>query len=124
MTSTRQPGYETRDVSPRVPLGAAVLALTLLALILALVAGAFALRGGGGGAPTADGFSKLSLGGVDTPSLQADPSDDVSRMRAISEQGLHEYGWVDQQAGIVHLPIERALELYVRRHGEDAGGEP
>jgi hypothetical protein len=28
------------------------------------------------------------------------------------------YGWVDQKAGIVQLPIARAMELIVKEHGE------
>lgn len=28
------------------------------------------------------------------------------------------YGWVDQKAGIVRLPIERAIELTVRDHAK------
>jgi hypothetical protein len=27
------------------------------------------------------------------------------------------YGWVDQQAGVVHLPIERAMELTLQQYG-------
>ena len=65
----RDPGYEQRDVSPRLPLAAAVVVLCLLALVLGLVAGAFALRGDGG--PRATGFFELSLGEPGTPHLQA-----------------------------------------------------
>ena len=36
-TPRRDPGYEQRDVSPRVPLGAAVLVLCLLAVVLGLI---------------------------------------------------------------------------------------
>ena len=38
--------------------------------------------------------------------------------QAIREQGeerLHSYGWVDQGAGIVHIPIDRAIDLIVER---------
>lgn len=27
------------------------------------------------------------------------------------------YGWVDQKAGVVHLPIERAMELTAQQYG-------
>jgi len=27
------------------------------------------------------------------------------------------YGWIDHKAGLVRLPIERAMELVVREHG-------
>lgn len=34
----------------------------------------------------------------------------AERRRAASER-LHSYGWVDRQGGIVHVPIERGIEL-------------
>lgn len=30
----------------------------------------------------------------------------------------HSYGWVDQKAGVVHLPIERAMELTAQHYGK------
>jgi len=32
----------------------------------------------------------------------------------IKEQAANSYGWVDQKAGVVRLPIDRALELTVQ----------
>ncbi len=32
-------------------------------------------------------------------------------------QRLETYGWVDKQANIVHIPIDRAIERYVREAG-------
>jgi hypothetical protein len=31
------------------------------------------------------------------------------------EKQLHSYGWVDEKAGVAHIPIERAMELTVQR---------
>ena len=31
------------------------------------------------------------------------------------EQTLHSYGWVDQPAGVVRIPIDRAMELLAQR---------
>jgi hypothetical protein len=31
------------------------------------------------------------------------------------ENQLHSYGWVDEKAGVAHIPIERAMELTVQR---------
>jgi hypothetical protein len=33
------------------------------------------------------------------------------RMRARQQQRLGSYGWVSKEQGVVHLPIERAIEL-------------
>ena len=45
------------------------------------------------------------------PRVQAKPSDDLARMRARDEAALHSYGWVDRRAGVIHIPIERAMEV-------------
>lgn len=34
-----------------------------------------------------------------------------TRDRAAREERLRSYGWVDQRRGVVHLPIDRAMEL-------------
>ena len=45
------------------------------------------------------------------PRLQATPSLDLERFRAREADRLSTYGWIDRQAGFVHIPIERAMEL-------------
>ena len=49
------------------------------------------------------------------PQLQPNPVEDVARMRAREAEQLHKYGWVNKQAGVAHIPIERAMELVVQR---------
>jgi len=45
------------------------------------------------------------------------------RMKILAEVRDHvtqhqdSYAWIDQQAGVVQLPIERAMELTVQRYG-------
>lgn len=31
------------------------------------------------------------------------------------------YRWIDQKAGILQIPVDRAMELFVREHGEGGG---
>ncbi len=45
------------------------------------------------------------------PQLQPDPVTDMNKFRAAQEERLNSYGWVDQQAGIVHIPVERAIDI-------------
>ena len=45
------------------------------------------------------------------PQLQPDPVADLNKFRAAVEQQLNSYGWTDQRAGIVHIPIERAIDV-------------
>lgn len=49
------------------------------------------------------------------PRLQPDPVADMDKFRTQVEERLNSYGWVDQKAGIVHIPIERAIELTAQR---------
>lgn len=53
------------------------------------------------------------------PRLQVDPLGDLDTLRAREAAQLNGYGWVDRQAGVVHIPIDRAMELLVARR---AGG--
>lgn len=36
--------------------------------------------------------------------------------RAMAHTLLRSYGWVDRGAGLVRIPIERAIELYLQQH--------
>jgi cytochrome c oxidase cbb3-type subunit III len=47
----------------------------------------------------------------------------LKEMRATEDAVLHSYGWVDQAAGIVRIPIERAMELLAER-GLPARAQP
>jgi hypothetical protein len=49
------------------------------------------------------------------PHLQTDPFVDLIELRAEEERVLTSYGWVDQHAGVAHLPIDRAMDLVVER---------
>jgi hypothetical protein len=49
------------------------------------------------------------------PGHQNFPSEDIKEFRAKENAELNSYGWVDQQAGIVHIPIEEAKKLVVER---------
>ena len=50
------------------------------------------------------------------PRLQADAAADQAKVRAQEEELLNTYGWVDRQAGVVHLPIDRAMQM-IAEHG-------
>jgi hypothetical protein len=49
------------------------------------------------------------------PRLQVAPSQELQELRASEEAVLQSYGWVDQAAGIVRLPMARAMELVLER---------
>lgn len=37
------------------------------------------------------------------------------KLRMKHERELRSYGWIDRKAGVVHIPIERAMEIYLSR---------
>jgi hypothetical protein len=45
------------------------------------------------------------------PRLQTDPRDDMANLRRSQDEILESYAWVDRNAGIVRIPIERAMTL-------------
>jgi hypothetical protein len=49
------------------------------------------------------------------PRLQVSPPLDLQTFRAREEAELHTYGWINQTAGVVRIPIERAMELVLQQ---------
>lgn len=52
---------------------------------------------------------------IDTTAIEVD--DEGLRIRAAQRARLESYGWVDRQAGIAHIPIDRAMDLVVEEAG-------
>jgi hypothetical protein len=49
------------------------------------------------------------------PRLETHETVEINAFRLQEAQTLNSYGWVDQQAGVVRIPIDRAMELVVER---------
>ena len=49
------------------------------------------------------------------PRLQSSPARDMEELRAREDAILKTYGWVDPQAGIGRIPIDRAVDLLVEK---------
>jgi hypothetical protein len=45
------------------------------------------------------------------PQLQRQPPTDLVKFKEAELARLNGYGWVDRQAGIAHIPIDRAIEI-------------
>ena len=69
------------------------------------------------GQPETLGYTAPPVQPVNTPPprLQISPALDLENLLTRQRQRLNRYGWVDQPRGIVHIPIERAMELLVQR---------
>lgn len=49
------------------------------------------------------------------PRLETDERGQLGGFLLNQDNILYSYGWVDEKAGIVHIPIERAMDLLVQR---------
>jgi len=106
-------GYERRDTQVKVLawLLAVLLAATLVVLLLmkALFGYLASREDRRQPAPSTLAGTRNSI--PPEPRLQNTPFDELRRMRAKEDSALASYGWVDRKAGIVRIPIERALEI-------------
>ena len=48
------------------------------------------------------------------PRLQVDPAADLVKLRTEKEKELNSYYWIDKQKGVVHIPIEQAMQKLVK----------
>ncbi|MDQ6621360.1 MAG: hypothetical protein M3Z31_16995 [Pseudomonadota bacterium] len=93
-----------------VGIGAAVI---VVAIVLAVVSAFMLLRlmsgehGEKGLAPI-PGRAQGPAGG---PALEVDPAKAIAAFRAEKERQLTSYGWIDRPNAIVHIPIERAMQI-------------
>lgn len=69
--------------------------------------------------PRDDAAARLALPppprSLSQPLLQAAPAQDLQEFLTAEEAQLNSYGWVDQDAGLVRIPIQRAMQLLVER---------
>lgn len=49
------------------------------------------------------------------PRLEKNERVEINDFRLKEEQTLNSYGWVDEKAGIVHIPIDRAMQLLAQQ---------
>lgn len=49
------------------------------------------------------------------PRLEVNPVADWQQLRATAEARLNSYGWADRGAGVVRMPIDRAMDLLAQR---------
>ncbi len=54
------------------------------------------------------------------PVLQVVPGLDLRQMRLAEQERYDSYGWVDKQGGIVHIPVDKAIDLMLEA-GATAG---
>ncbi len=115
-----EPGYETNDASVRklLPWGIGLVAGAFAIVILATLVQFLYL----GRIPTitlppvGEGINRTPPAPLPPqPRLQVEPQTDLAQFRAQEDQILNGYGWIDQKAGKVRIPISRAMQLLAQR---------
>ena len=109
------PRYETRDAS--IP----NLVKFAIGLFVLLVVALWAMRGLFNYFRVEQTLGPPASPFVDTrplpplPRLQVAPARDWHELHASEDEMLSSYSWVDKQAGVVRIPISRAMDLLAQR---------
>jgi hypothetical protein len=107
--------YEHTDIDPSIGYNFAMWLVVAVIMSLGIVYGVFYLLEGR--RATADVAARqfpLAVGQpkeAPSPRLQTQPFKDVYLLKSGQNESLNSYGWADRANGIVHIPIERAMEL-------------
>ena len=110
--------HEIRDVPPSIP------AYAILLIIIFVTGSAFGVWGllnlewpAPPARPSPFANEAQPIGS--SPRLQVNPQADLARLNRRMEKRLHSVGWINRNAGIVHMPIDRAMDLLVERGSPD-----
>ncbi|MBI4528566.1 MAG: hypothetical protein HY695_32630 [Deltaproteobacteria bacterium] len=110
------PGHELSDLSPRTIVFFAIGLVVMIGLAVVITGllmydrGARYAKRQTPGLPLA--WEREAMTG---PRLQVDPQKELRDMRAGEDTALNTYQWVDRDAGIVKIPIERAMEILAEK---------
>jgi hypothetical protein len=114
----RGPAFEKRDLDPRqlVKVGIGfVAALALVLLVTTLLQYSWMGRAApfSASAPSLNPPAQVQL--PSQPRLEVVPGLNYQELHAHELEQLESYGWVDRSAGVVHIPITRAIDLILQR---------
>jgi hypothetical protein len=117
-------GYEDSDVSTGrlFAFAAGVAGLVILGVLGSALVFRFFVRQQSLGPPASPFEDVRQL--PPEPRLQTTAPQDLKRYRAEQDKILGSYGWVDPQAGIVRIPIQRAMEMLLEKGYPVRGSSP
>jgi hypothetical protein len=108
------PGYETGDVNAWAVGKFAIALIVIVALSLGLLVGLFKyFQTRDQAKPVVETQDPHQL--FPEPRLQRAPIPDLKAARAEEDFVLNGYGWVDPQKGVVHIPIDVAIDVLARK---------
>ena len=129
-TASREAGHETSDANVKIVWYAGLgLVVTTVVLMLIVIGMFHRFQVEHDAADQVDASQHViptiatSLPAFPGPRLQVAPEDDLAKLRAEDQRQLTQYGWIDKKAGVIRLPMDRAIDLIVQR-GLPYRGEP
>ncbi len=123
-SENRQRGYEASDVSVGrlVAFAAGLVGLVVLGVLGSEVVFRFFVRHQPLGPPASPFENVRTL--PPSPRLQIHAPLDLKEYLAGEDKILDSYGWVDQKAGIVRIPIDQAMTLLLQKGLPIRGSSP
>jgi hypothetical protein len=117
-------GHETSDANIRNLIIFGVFLCCLVIAGLLVSGGVFRYFVGHQGlGPPASPFENIRMLPPE-PRLQVSAPQDLKQFKAAQDEILNSYGWVDQKAGIVRIPIDRAMDILLQRGLPVRGATP
>ena len=120
------PGYETRDANARSM-------IVYVVVLFATLAGTFVFSWGlyrffqgyqSLGEPAAPYMNQRVMPSPADPLIQAEPRQDLLQYQAREKSSLNSYDWVNPKSGLVKIPIDRAMDLLMKKGLPVYQGQP
>ena len=67
------------------------------------------------GSPVPESVSKQKFDTAQSPPLEPHPIANYEKFRQTENEKLNNYGWIDKQNGVVHIPIEQAMKILINK---------
>jgi hypothetical protein len=108
-------GHQTSDINLRVVTWTTIVLVISVIAVLVTVGGLFSLFKRQYAFETAP--SRITTAGKlpPAPRLQTDPTSDLQQLLEAENAKLNSYGWIDRSAGVIRIPIDRAMDLLAQR---------
>ena len=108
-------GYDHSDADPKLIVYSTLGLIVGMVIVCLIVVGIF--RAMQGVMPKDEPISGMANPNrmPPEPRLQAHPADEIQVLRQHEEDVLNHYGWVDQKAGVVRIPVDKAIDIMAQR---------